>query len=282
MERTGDVRHIQGGGDGEGFKVPREVLRQESVRFQVISRQAIEFSNLESTINDDEGKTCPVETAWKRELCERLFVLKQRRSEQHADRPFRDAAISLNRHLHSSSNRNNDRYPSRVQGSEAQDDTDLNTQMQTINSNGNRSRSIRARGPLPSGIPPRVPQFHNSSYVRVVPSLPSSIEEVVLLWRFGSPETMNEPLYRFSSALIRKQIIPRYSNRMWQDSAQKYSFMRIKKLVAIVAALTDDLDIATEGNEESWSAAIDRYHRNFDVDGKPVALSNVLRITKEW
>lgn len=93
MERRGYATPIQGGGDGIGFKTPRQILQVEPQRASQISREILLRGNqLHSTTarsgTEAEGvlsnsSYSQKHLIWMRELEYRLFLLKQRRAEQH-------------------------------------------------------------------------------------------------------------------------------------------------------------------------------------------------------
>lgn len=61
----------------------------------------------------------------------------------------------------------------------------------------------------------------------------------------------------------------------------KKAFIRIKTLMAIVASFTTYIEsIEVPGTGEIWNEVLLFNHRNFDVNGKPVALRKVLKMPK--
>ncbi len=168
MERTGSVRAIQGGGTGAGFKVPRQVLRFERSQFMNIARPivAIARSNFAHAKDNQDS----LMLIWSKELCERIFLISQRKKEVEQKICSCRSASAIFRYVEHAPNSGSSALDLEVQrGTNPPGAVEKEDQVD----DGHISRKKRR---CPDG------QF---TIEKAVPGIPKTVEELVQLWRQG-------------------------------------------------------------------------------------------------
>jgi len=117
--------------------------------------------------------------------------------------------------------------------------------------------------------------------IKFIPALPKSLEAVVQLWRKGNLAEGFKPLRLYEKVEMRKELIQNYNNNMWSSIGQKNIFLRYKGIVELVSEFELVTNRDKEEDQDSvWDSAIKFFHNHFDRDGRPRALTNILRDAK--
>ena len=201
---------------------------------------------------------------WKKELQQRLFLLHQRKKESSSVMPRKNRTANL--YPSREKNADEDRseliekaYTASASAETTQQDFDLLTQ------------SLHKRQKIGA-------QKEPSTVVKFIPGLPKTIEAVVELWRRGDENLDCQPLRKFTDSEMRKKLVPNYSHQMWTFSGQKSCFLRIKALVERVQEFGPvRMRLLEIGSDDDWEQALQGFHAVYDKDGRPQALSRVLR-----
>lgn len=115
-----------------------------------------------------------------------------------------------------------------------------------------------------------------------IPGLPNTIEDLICLWRKGSPTLGFRPVYIYNSAESRKLLIPGYKNATWVSSGQKRAYQRLKAFAQAVSKLNDSIsDIFGEGSDSAWQTALDAFNEKFSLKESKKKLSSLESIIKK-
>lgn len=235
MERTIIHRQIQGGGTGQGFKPPPQLLGAENRRFHEIVRDLLMVSY--ANRSSDSQKDYPKQEVWVKALKSRIVEIQKRKKLQ----------ISFSQELSSPDSRNQQVKTTNNQLILSSVDRSLQV--------GNTQRNfmlVSATNEIKDMIVP----------VKFIPGLPKTINECVLLWRKGTKDDSFKPVRLFEKGSMRKKLVKNYSNSSWVKGGQKSAYHRIKDVISFVheyAPLT--CNIWEEGDDEVWKQTVETFSK---------------------
>lgn len=280
-ERVKDCKVIQGGGSGEGFKSPRHLLEENDITIKSITSDivnAVESANPSAFQNDGNND----KEIWTRELLARLC---------HQPSLSRESVPIHHRRLEPPSLSGSEPFASSMNAkrsftSMAEELEVLQVVQPNMGLRGARSNRIQAPNPF-ENLAQQIQDGPSTSFrrpvcnaTRIIPKLPKSIEELVQLWRHGSKDKFFKPIWIFEKVEERKRAAPQYTDAWWKSSGQKCAFLRMKRIVAKLVHLIPDSTTSQLFSGESdryWEAAVQAFHKKWDVGGIPPSLSVVER-----
>lgn len=253
-----DNHAIQGGGCGDGFRTPRQLLDENEGTIQNITSamfSAVECANpasFNNELNNDQE-------IWKRELFSRLChqhclhassVGTKKTTCVNPGLPLVSRPLCLS--------------AKRFEAPE--------------NAPGRHSRLMKIIDESPAGETPSTKIVLNAT--RVIPKLPKTIEELTSMWRLGCSSGLFKPLWTFEKVEERKRGIPGYTDSWWKSSGQKCAFLRFKRIVSKVVDCMPDttaVDLYSQESDQIWIHALQAFHMKWDVRGVPLSLSAIER-----
>lgn len=274
MEHNHTYKPIQGGGTGQGFRVPPQVMRYEGKFFIRIAREAICVADRNTP--KDRGNQLEKHKVWTRHLQDRFFFLHQRKQERKSYRQIttEDGEDTV------------PQLPFSIRTAEQQNYQSSGSGICTQSSMGAVKFSLLHRTKEAIGINGTVAieDMHpGEAHVRYIPGLPKTIEEVITLWRRGSTDGMYKPVRLFEKSSTRKDIISNYDPESWFKGGQKSAYFRFKEIVFFAHEMCPVVcNVWEEGLDEHWKSAIVQYNLEMKDCVKPVSMSAlVLRIRRE-
>ena len=116
------------------------------------------------------------------------------------------------------------------------------------------------------------------THIKLIPGIPRSIEVAVTQWKDGDSSSVY-PVHKFLCASFRKSKIPSYSNKSWVASGQKKALARFREVIQMLLSYLSENerpDICDFSDEHVWEAALGRFHRATDRNGKSESLSKLV------
>lgn len=246
MERNKAAKQIQGGGSGEGFKIPHQVSttsqEQDEERVKVMRKEIGMALFHEDMFENSDNNDSEI---WKGALDLHLSSVRRVKKSERTHSPVNQGASH------------------------------------DINSNQNASTEVQNYEQKACSDEKTVSEIQNSDHVGLsnvpirqeIPRLPRSSEDAVNLWVNGSTSRGFRPVRLYCNLTNRKLIIKNYSDRRWTSSGQKRAFYRFKRIVTSIANCEEKLEGIEVEKMSLWESAAKKFDEKWNRDGKPLPLS---------